>query len=361
MSATYTAISWNRQKRIYDATLGALLALALGGFMGLTLALEPRATIETLIIRATAVTAFLLLHVILCLGPLARLDRRFLPLLYNRRHLGVTMFLLALVHAAFATIQFHALGDTNPLVSVFTAYARDYTSLAHFPFEPLGAGALVLLFLMAATSHDFWLKTLGASVWKLLHFAVYPAYGLILAHVAFGALHSERSTFYPVLLGAGFVIVFGLHLAAWRQEAALDAQKLALTADGFADACAVDDVAESHGRPVNIGGERLAVWRHQGRIFATANVCRHQGGPLGEGRILDGCITCPWHGWQYRPEDGCSPPPFAEIIATHDVRIVDGRVFVRVKPNPLKTVCPGADIVNRRSAEACVIETGCDL
>ena len=47
-----------------------------------------------------------------------------------------------------------------------------------------------------------------------------------------------------------------------------------------------------------------------GRIFALSNVCRHQGGPLGEGRILAGCLTCPWHGYQYHVEDGCSPPPF---------------------------------------------------
>jgi len=36
-----------------------------------------------------------LLHIILSIGPLCRLDSRFLPLLYNRRHLGVTMFLLS--------------------------------------------------------------------------------------------------------------------------------------------------------------------------------------------------------------------------------------------------------------------------
>ena len=54
------------------------------------------ATIETQLIRALGTCALLLLHVILAIGPLARLDRRFLPLLYNRRHLGVTMFLLAL-------------------------------------------------------------------------------------------------------------------------------------------------------------------------------------------------------------------------------------------------------------------------
>jgi RNA polymerase sigma factor (sigma-70 family) len=33
------------------------------------------------------------------------------------------------------------------------------------------------------------------------------------------------------------------------------------------------------------------------------------GGPLGEGRIQDGCITCPWHGWQYSPHECASVSP----------------------------------------------------
>ena len=79
---------------------------------------HPAVTAETALIRAAGSGALVLLHVILCIGPLCRLSPRFLPLLYNRRHMGVTMFALALVHGAFAIFQYHALGDTNPFVSV---------------------------------------------------------------------------------------------------------------------------------------------------------------------------------------------------------------------------------------------------
>ena len=71
------------------------------------------------------------------------------------------------------------------------------------------------------------------------------------------------------------------------------------------------------------------------RCFATApqigaltNLCSHQNGPIGEGRIIDGCVTCPWHGWQYRLSDGCAPPPFTEKLATYPVRIRNGVVEV---------------------------------
>jgi nitrite reductase/ring-hydroxylating ferredoxin subunit len=79
-------------------------------------------------------------------------------------------------------------------------------------------------------------------------------------------------------------------------------------------------------------GKRAAVWRHEGRLYATSNACAHQNGPLGEGRILDGCVTCPWHGFQFRVTDGRSPPPFTDRIPVHDLRIEGGRVWVSARP-----------------------------
>src|SRR5207302_4707264 len=107
----------------------------------------------------------------------------------------------ALAHGVFSIVQFHALGDTNPLVSVFVSNTR-YASLADFPFQALGFFALLILFLMAATSHDFWLHNLGAPVWKRLHMLVYAAYGLLIAHVALGALQSETSPLLAAVLAA---------------------------------------------------------------------------------------------------------------------------------------------------------------
>src|SRR3954467_13393170 len=136
MSVQYQAVGWNRQKKIYDSILVAGVAVYLILFIGISLVWKPKATIETLLIRGLGTAAFLLLHVVLCIGPLCRLDRRFLPLLYNRRHLGVTMFVLALAHGMFSLVQFHALGNRNPRVSLFVSNPR-YGSLADFPFQAL--------------------------------------------------------------------------------------------------------------------------------------------------------------------------------------------------------------------------------
>jgi sulfoxide reductase heme-binding subunit YedZ len=326
MSNAYQAVQWNRHKRNYDFALIAFIVLYNVGFLVLTgITHAPPNDLgppPVLIMRATATCAFLMLHMILMIGPLARLSPRFAPLLYNRRHFGVMMFCVALIHSFVALSFYHGLGDSNPIWSLFTANER-YDSLAQFPFQVLGFAALLILFLMAATSHDYWLKNLGAGVWKALHMLVYVAYVLLIMHVALGALQSEVSTVYVVLTGVGIVTVAGLHLAAGMHESRADAGGIAPSQ--WMRVGSVDDIQPDRALVVKIKGcERVAIYRHNNKISAISNVCAHQGGPLGEGKIVNGCLTCPWHGYQYKVEDGQSPPPFTEKVPTYRVKL-DGR------------------------------------
>lgn len=334
MALEYRAVQWNRQKRIYDLVLAGGVGAFLILFGVLSKVLFPFITDEIMLIRAFAAAGFVLLHVILCIGPLCRLDKRFLPMLYNRRHAGVMMCLLGLIHAALVVITYHAGGNTNPILSIFKGSPLT-ASIAGVPFQPFGFFALVILLLMAATSHDFWLANLSAPVWKSLHMLVYVAYGLLVLHVTFGVLQAEVNPVYAIAAGVGLALVLGLHVAAAFKEAPSDSAHDASAADlGFVDACAIADIPESRARIVCLSGERVAVFKYDGKVSAVSNVCQHQNGPLGEGKILDGCITCPWHGYQYVPETGASPPPFVEKVPTFNVRVKNGRVLVHPKPNP---------------------------
>jgi nitrite reductase/ring-hydroxylating ferredoxin subunit/DMSO/TMAO reductase YedYZ heme-binding membrane subunit len=334
MGLEYSAVQWNRQKRIYDFVLAGGVGAFLILFGALSKAFFPFITDEIMLIRTFAAAAFVLLHVILCIGPLCRLDRRFLPLLYNRRHAGVTMCLLGLVHAALVVITYHAGGDTNPILSIFKGSPLT-GSIAGVPFQPFGFFALVILLLMAATSHDFWLANLSAPVWKSLHMLVHVAYALLVLHVTFGVLQAEVNPVYAVVTGAGLTLVLGLHIAAAFKEAPTDRAHDAVSIDdGFIDACAVAEIPEKRARIVCLSGERVAIFKYDGRVSAVSNVCQHQNGPLGEGKILDGCITCPWHGYQYLPDTGASPAPFVEKVPTFNVRVKNGRVLVHPTPNP---------------------------
>lgn len=343
MSEKYAAISWNRQKKIYDGVLWSGVAAYLLLFTGLGAFLQPAATAETLLIRAFGTCALLLLHLVLIIGPLCRLSPRFLPLLYNRRHLGVTCFFIGAVHAGLSVFQFHALGDLNPFVSVLVSNTR-FGTVADFPFQVLGLLALVILFLMAATSHDFWLNNLTAPVWKTLHTLVYAAYALLVGHVLLGVLQAETSPVLAISLAFGLILVVGLHLSAAFKESDLD--KEIPSNDDFVEACPVEEIPEKRACIRTISGERVAIFKYDGKISAVSNVCQHQNGPLGEGRIIDGCITCPWHGFQYLPETGASPPPFTEKIPTFNVKVADGKVYVHKKANKAGTRVEPAKLGN---------------
>jgi methionine sulfoxide reductase heme-binding subunit len=343
MSVSYQAVGWNAQKKKYDWIIFSFCILYLSLFIGLNLLFYLQVTFETLIIRSSSTLAVLLLHVILSIGPLTRLNRKFLPLLYNRRHLGVTMFCIASVHGVFSIIQFHSLSNVNPFVSLFISNTN-YGSIADFPFQALGFFAFIIFMLMAVTSHDFWLKNLSPKVWKTLHMGVYMAYLLIVMHVFLGVIQYETHPAFIIILSIGSAGLISLHLLAGRKEVRLDNIKYGLKQNGFYEVCRVDEIIEDRAKVFCIKEERIAVFKTAGKLFAVNNVCKHQNGPIGEGKIVDGCITCPWHGYQYLPHNGCSPAPFKEKVSTYDVHIVEGKVWLNPIPYPEGTERPGAVI-----------------
>ena len=332
MGVGYQPVLWNRQKKIYDRVMLGLILAYIIVFMAGNLVFFPEVTAETMIIRAFGTLAIIMLHVILMIGPLSRLNKKFLPLLYNRRHLGVTMFFMALIHGTFGMIQFHTLGDTFPVLSIFLSNTH-YDSLVNFPFQTLGFFSLIILFLMAATSHDFWLHNLSPRVWKSLHMMVYVAYVLLIMHVMLGTIQLESSPVNVAVLGVGMIAVIGLHLAAGFKEQKADKQSLTGQVE-FVKVCEVSEIAEDRAKMISVGDDKIAIFKYDGKLSAVANACKHQNGPLGEGKIVDGCITCPWHGYQYLPQNGQSPPPFEEKVATYDLKLEGTTVYVNPKPHP---------------------------
>ena len=346
MSQRFVAVQWNRLKYVYDACLLAAIALYLSVFDAVSRAAltgEQAITPEILGMRAWGSCAFLMLTAILCLGPLARLNPRFLPLVYNRRHFGVIFFFVAANHARQVLNFYHAYGPVSKIESLFTNDAM-FTG-ASAPFQLFGAAALAIFCVMAATSHDFWQKLLGARAWKSLHMLVYAGYALVVAHVAFGALQFETSPWFTAAFTASVVLVGTLHVLAARRSTGPDRTGVGqvVTHDGSswisAGPATLLGVDRAH-RVTTPDGENLAVVRHGHHVSAVHGVCAHQGGPLAEGRVRNGCLTCPWHGWEYRPADGQSPPPFTEKLHTHRVRLdAHGHLMVELTAQPPGTPC----------------------
>jgi sulfoxide reductase heme-binding subunit YedZ len=329
MGLDYKLVLWNAHKKTYDKIIVVSMLLYIIMFAAITFVFNSETSIETLVIRAFGSLAIIMLHIILVIGPLARLNTNFLPILYNRRHLGVSMFIAALIHGGFSMFQFHALGDVNPVYSLFTSN-MDYGSLTNFPFQVLGFFALLILFLMASTSHDFFLGNLSAKVWKRLHMMVYFGYALIIAHVFLGAFQQETSLFTIGIMVLGFIVVASLHLITGFKERKIDTTKTK-EKEGWLEVCNISEIEEDRAKIFTVENERVAIFKYNGKLSAIHNVCKHQGGPLGEGKIIDGCITCPWHGYQYLPSNGQSPPPFTEKVATYELKLDGETVFINPK------------------------------
>lgn len=342
MSVKYVPVQWGANKYVYDAVVLLCIVAYVLIFLRLgAAAAEVTRPIDGQIlrIRAFGSCAFLMLTVILCIGPLARLDRRFLPLLYNRRHFGVLTALVALTHAVYVLNWYFAFSPTPPLEGLLSANTS-YGQFLGFPFEAFGIFALLALAVLAATSHDFWLAFLSAPVWKALHLLIYPAYAAVVAHVSLGYLQDAKNPTFALVAGGGAFIVSGLHVLAWlRREPRAEPE------DDWIFVARWQEVPDGRAVVVRLRGEeRAAVFRNGRMLSAVSNACAHQNGPLGEGRILDGCITCPWHGFQYRPEDGCSPPPFTEKIPTYRLKLEGDRVLIDRQGNPPGTPVPPLDL-----------------
>lgn len=334
MSVKYIPVQWNPNKYFYDAVLLICVAAYILIYIRVG---TPEADVTRRIdgaivrMRAFGTCAFLMLTVILCIGPLARLDRRFLPLLYNRRHFGVLTCLVAVTHVVYVLNWYYAFSDIPPIEGLFVADVPS-GGLLGFPFEWFGLLALVILAILAATSHDFWLAFLSAPVWKRLHLLIYLAYASVVAHFALGYLQDANNPSFMVVAGGGAILVAVLHLAAGLKSSGEAANE---QAGDWIEVGSPDTIPEGRAVIVRIkGDERAAIFRLGETLSAVSNACAHQNGPLGEGRIIDGCITCPWHGFQYRPEDGCAPAPFTEKIPTYDLKMDGGKVLISAKAHP---------------------------
>lgn len=68
----------------------------------------------------------------------------------------------------------------------------------------------------------------------------------------------------------------------------------------------VSDVPAGAGLTVTAAGRQIAVFNLDGQILAVDGTCPHRGGPLGEGFVSNGKVSCPWHGWTFDVKSGVS-------------------------------------------------------
>jgi nitrite reductase (NADH) small subunit len=98
--------------------------------------------------------------------------------------------------------------------------------------------------------------------------------------------------------------------------------------DRWVSVVASDALVEGNAIEKVVEGRLIAIFRNQAELYAIDGLCAHHGGPLSEGEVKDGCVTCPWHGWQYRLNDGTQTTSGAKLIESYPVRDFDGSIEI---------------------------------
>ena len=82
---------------------------------------------------------------------------------------------------------------------------------------------------------------------------------------------------------------------------------------------------------VEIDGLEIALFNIDGTVHALENTCLHAGGPLHEGTLEDGVVTCPWHEWKFEVKTGiCNLNPKVRLHR-YPVRVRNGTIEVNPK------------------------------
>jgi nitrite reductase (NADH) small subunit len=96
----------------------------------------------------------------------------------------------------------------------------------------------------------------------------------------------------------------------------------------FIPVAKISEIPLGSGKLIEIGNVEIALFRLGENVYATSNVCPHQGGPLAEGMVRGEQVVCPWHQWQFNIKDGTSPLNPKLKIKTYPVKQEGDQVLI---------------------------------
>ncbi|MEM7240819.1 MAG: nitrite reductase small subunit NirD [Pseudomonadota bacterium] len=101
--------------------------------------------------------------------------------------------------------------------------------------------------------------------------------------------------------------------------------------DNWIEIGQLEDIPRQGARRVEIGDMKLAVFRTaEDQVFALEDRCPHKAGPLSQGIIHDGCVTCPLHNWVISLSDGTAQGADKGQVATFDLRMDSGHILLNM-------------------------------
>ena len=98
--------------------------------------------------------------------------------------------------------------------------------------------------------------------------------------------------------------------------------------DNFVRAGRLEEVRAAGRISVRLAGRSLALFFHDGKVYAIDNRCPHMGFPLHRGTVQEGILTCHWHHARFDLESGGTFDQFADEAHVFPVEIREGEVWV---------------------------------
>lgn len=110
-------------------------------------------------------------------------------------------------------------------------------------------------------------------------------------------------------------------------------------AEGWHPVTTVDQVGTKRPHAAKLLGQRLVLFRDGTRISILRDRCPHRAVPLSEGRVVDGTIACPYHGWRFNADGRCVEMPGASdcpVVSASvlPVRMEAGLVWTSLATTP---------------------------
>jgi nitrite reductase/ring-hydroxylating ferredoxin subunit len=92
------------------------------------------------------------------------------------------------------------------------------------------------------------------------------------------------------------------------------------------------DLPPGTSRCFEIAGHRIAVFHTEEGFLAIDDTCPHDGGPLSQGEVNDGCVSCPWHGAEFNLSTGeVLSPPATEGVRSYRLVEADGKLSIEIE------------------------------
>jgi nitrite reductase/ring-hydroxylating ferredoxin subunit len=98
--------------------------------------------------------------------------------------------------------------------------------------------------------------------------------------------------------------------------------------NGFCEVGTLAELQRDGRRAVQIDGHELALFLVGSEVRCLDGLCPHEGGPMAQGDVVDGVVTCPWHGWSFRCDNGRVVDGNGCSLRIYPVRVEDGRILV---------------------------------